>query len=97
MKPQTVWSTIFAGVLVCLPAMPSHAASAAASAASPPATARRGTVNDDAMTVKDCRNRLAMPKSARPRDDDPNVDLDAVCRNILDSMRPKAAPKRPAP
>ena len=68
-----------------------------AAAAEPPVIAPPGigTVNNDAMTVRGCRERLALPKASRPKDDDPRVDLDAVCRNILDSVRPKAA-KPPA-
>lgn len=43
------------------------------------------SINDDAMTMHGCKERLALPKSKRPQDSDRRVDLDAVCRNMLDS------------
>ena len=65
--------------------------------ASQPPRVLKGGINSDAMTVDDCRRRLALPKRERPSDPDPRVDLDAVCRNILDATAPGAsAPKRKA-
>ena len=56
------------------------AVSMAASTISPPSL---GSINNDAMTMQRCRARLALPMNARPKDDDPRVDLDAVCRGML--------------
>ena len=96
MKSQIAASTMLVAGLVCALASTACATTASAPAASSTRAPKRGTVNDDAMTVQDCRDRLASAKASRPKDDDPNVDLDAVCRNILDSIQPKPPAKKPA-
>ena len=40
-------------------------------------------INKDAMTMQECRDRLAAPKHDRPPSDDPAIDKDAVCVNML--------------
>src|SRR5450755_740795 len=45
--------------------------------------ARGFGVNKDAMTMQDCRDRLALPASKRPKADDARIDLDAMCANML--------------
>jgi hypothetical protein len=69
------------------------AAEAAPASASQIAPARMGSINNDAMTMQRCRERLALPKNARPKDDDPRVDLDAVCTNMLGSSAKSRAPQ----
>jgi hypothetical protein len=64
--------------------------------ASEPAGQLKSGVNMDALTVDDCRQRLALPKSKRAVDPDPGVDLDAVCRNILSGLKTTAPPKAQA-
>ena len=85
--------------LICAAAMLLAAESAPArpsSAASQPASEMKSGINFDALTVDDCRRRLALPKSQRPVDPDPRVDLDGVCKNILAGMNTKASSKAPA-
>lgn len=56
-------------------------------------------INKDAMTMQECRDRLAMPVKDRPRSDDPQVNKDAVCRNMLSAsprLRGKGGAARPA-
>lgn len=59
-------------------------------------------INKDAMTMQDCRDRLATPAKARPRSNDPAVDKDAMCRNMLSAShrpahaKPVARPARAA-
>ena len=88
--------TLLVVAALCL-AEAAYAATPPASAASHVAPASLGNINNDAMTVKGCRERLALPKVRRPRDDDPNIDLDAVCRNMLDSKMPRIVKKASAP
>ena len=52
--------------------------------------------NKDAMTMEQCRERLAMPKDRRPRSDDPRIDKDAICENML-SSEPPAKQVAPGP
>src|SRR5262252_8915049 len=76
--------------VVCI-AAPFHAIAQTSSSAisGPPRTLKSG-INLDAMTLDDCRARLALPKRERPRDPDARVDLDAVCANMLNSpSRPR--------
>ena len=40
-------------------------------------------INKDAMTMQECRDRLAAPKRDRPPSDDPAINKDAVCANML--------------
>lgn len=47
-------------------------------------------INKDAMTMQACRDRLNQPKSQRIKSEDPRVDLDAICVNMLS---PKDLPK----
>jgi hypothetical protein len=42
-------------------------------------------INKDAMTMQECRERLAAPLKERPQSDDPRINLDAMCRNMLSS------------
>jgi hypothetical protein len=74
-------------ILIALFTVPAIAIAspAASSAASQIPPARVGSINNDAMTMQQCRDRLSLPKNARPKDDDPRVDLDAVCTNLLHS------------
>jgi len=49
-------------------------------------------INKDALTMQDCRDRLALPKDKRRKSDDPRVDLDGVCENMLSAKEtPKPA------
>lgn len=72
------------------------AAQSASTAASQIPPAHVGFINNDAMTMKGCRERLALPKRARLQDDDPRVDLDGVCRNMLGIPSPKPHSQRAA-
>jgi hypothetical protein len=49
-------------------------------------------INKDAMTMQECRDRLALPAKDRPRSDDPEVNKDAMCRNMLSASA--RAPKK---
>jgi len=64
------------------------------------AVARGSGINRDAMTMQDCKDRLALPRSQRPRSEDPDINLDAICANMLSADRraSKQAPpaRRPA-
>lgn len=40
-------------------------------------------INKDAMTMQECRDRLAAPPKERPPSDDPEIDIDAMCKNML--------------
>jgi hypothetical protein len=55
-------------------------------AGSPPgryvAPSKQG-INKDAMTMQECRDRLAVPANERPPSDDPRVNKDAVCTSML--------------
>jgi hypothetical protein len=58
---------------------------------------KRG-INKDAMTMQECGDRLDAPPNERPQSDDPRVDLDGMCRNMLsadkalqESQKAKAA------
>jgi hypothetical protein len=75
-------------ILIALLTVPAfaNASPTASSAASQIPPARVGSINNDAMTMQQCRDRLSLPKHARPKDDDPRVDLDAVCTNLLHSQ-----------
>jgi hypothetical protein len=46
----------------------------------PPA---KSGINKDAMTMQECRDRLAAPANERPASDDPRINLDAMCTNML--------------
>jgi hypothetical protein len=55
-------------------------------------------INKDAMTTQECRDRLAAPANERPPSDDPRINIDGMCRNMLsmdkaflDSQKAKAA------
>jgi hypothetical protein len=55
-------------------------------------------INKDAMTMQECRDRLAAPANERPPSDDPRIHIDGMCRNMLsmdkaflDSQKAKAA------
>ena len=57
-------------------------------------------VTNDALTMKDCRTRLELSPKNRPQSADPALDLDAICRNMLDistSRMPKPAPSATQP
>jgi hypothetical protein len=66
----------------------------AASAGSVPASARGSGVNKDAMTMQDCKDRLALPVNKRAKSEDPQINLDAICANMLSARR--SANKAPA-
>ncbi len=54
-------------------------------------------INSDALTMQECRARLAMPKNRRPPADDPTIDKDAICVNMLGARPPgKSSPPTPA-
>jgi hypothetical protein len=55
-------------------------------------------INKDAMTMQECRDRLAAPANERPPSDDPRINKDGMCRNMLsmdkaflESQKAKAA------
>jgi hypothetical protein len=55
-------------------------------------------INKDAMTMQECRDRLAAPANERPPSDDPRINIDGMCRNMLstdkafiDAQKAKAA------
>lgn len=61
------------------------------------APVKRGA-NKDSMTMQECRDRLNAPAKERPASDDPRVNLDAMCLNMLsmdkafqESQKAKAA------
>jgi hypothetical protein len=61
------------------------------------ATAKWG-INKDAMTMQECRDRLALPLKDRPKSDEPELNKDRMCENMLsvERHRPhKAIAKRP--
>ncbi len=37
------------------------------------------------LTMKECRDRLAMPASSRPKIDHPGENVDAICANMINS------------
>jgi hypothetical protein len=40
-------------------------------------------INKDAMTMQECRDRLAAPANERPPSDDLRINIDGMCRNML--------------
>ena len=54
-------------------------------------------INRDAMTMQECRDRLAAPVKERPPSDDPSIDKDAICKNMLsvDKQSHKPTSKKP--
>ena len=73
-------SKLFLATVLATFALGAHARPASQVSPSKPSS-----VNDDAMTIQKCRERMAMPKKARPKDDDPQIDLDRVCENLLNA------------
>ena len=54
-------------------------------------------INKDAMTMQDCRDRLALPKAKRRESDDKRVDLDGICKNMLSAKEaPTATAAQPS-
>ncbi|MDQ2733661.1 MAG: hypothetical protein M3Y55_01445 [Pseudomonadota bacterium] len=51
-------------------------------------------INKDAMTMQECRDRLALPVKDRPKSDEPEVNKDRMCENMLSVERHR--PHRPA-
>ena len=43
-------------------------------------------INKDAMTMQECRERLAAPVKDRPPSED-GIDIDAMCRNMLSASK----------
>ena len=37
------------------------------------------------LTMKECRDRLALPVSSRPKIDHPGENVDAICANMINS------------
>jgi hypothetical protein len=37
------------------------------------------------VTMKECRDRLALPAGSRPKSDVPGENVDAICANMLNS------------
>lgn len=54
-------------------------------------------INKDAMTMQECRDRLAAPVKARPSSDDPQINLDAMCTNMLSAEARRKAGRATAP
>jgi len=71
------------------PALPAPADKAYA----PPA---KGGINKDAMTMQECRDRLAAPPKQRPQSDDSRINLDAMCKNMLSEETGKLAQRKRA-
>lgn len=57
------------------------------SVVSTPGAVRGFGINQDAMTMQDCRDRLAQPIGVRAKSQDRTIDLDAVCLNMLSAAR----------
>jgi hypothetical protein len=71
-----------------------HAFAADSGAYAPPV---KSGINKDAMTMQECRDRLAAPAKERPSSDDPLINLDAMCRNMLGAEGRRKAGRAAAP